>query len=137
MSTALEGSLFNYFGVIGASGGFDTLVSASLLCRQNHPAGVTSAKHPGPTMEVMARMGDVRTRTYEVVTSGKLNPASIGRLHGFDVTRVEGGRSYLVGTHIDRTKLHEVLEVLRSLSVELITIDAIPAAQRIERFTEL
>jgi hypothetical protein len=77
------------------------------------------------------------TRTYEVVTSGKLNPASIGRLHGFDVTRVEGGRSYLVGTHIDRTKLHELLEVLRSLSVELITIDAIPAAQRIERFTEL
>ena len=58
------------------------------------------------------------TRTYEVVTSGKLNPVSVDGLHGFDVVRVEGGRSYLVGTQIEQAKLHELLEVLRNLSVE-------------------
>jgi hypothetical protein len=48
MSTALEGSLFNYFAVVGASSTFDTLESASHQCTQNHPAGVTSAKRFGP-----------------------------------------------------------------------------------------
>jgi hypothetical protein len=88
-------------------------------------------------MGTRVRRQGVSTRTYEVVTAGKLNPASIGGVYGFDVVRVEGGRSYLIGTHIDQAKLHELLGMLRSLSVELVAIDAIPADQCIERFTGL
>ncbi len=76
-------------------------------------------------------------RTYEVVTSGRLNPALVGGLHGFDVVRVEGGRSYLVGTLLDQAKLHELLETLRSLDIALVSIAAVPAEQRIQKFTEL
>lgn len=76
-------------------------------------------------------------RTYEVVTSGSLNPALVGGLHGFDVVRVEGGRSYLVGTLPDQAMLHQLLETLRSLDVELVSIEAVPPDQRIQRFTEL
>jgi hypothetical protein len=76
-------------------------------------------------------------RTYEVVTSGKLHPALVGGLHGFDVVRIEGGRSYLVGTLLDQAKLHDLLETLRNLGIQLVSIDAVPADQRIQRFTEL
>jgi hypothetical protein len=88
-------------------------------------------------MDAAMRGTDVSNQTYEVVTLGELSPASVVGLHVFDVVRVEDGRSYLVGTVRDRAELHELLEVLRDLNIELISIDAVPEDQRIRRFTEL
>jgi hypothetical protein len=80
---------------------------------------------------------DVSAQTFEVVTKGRLTPALVISLHGFDLVRVEDGRSYLVGTVPNQAVLHAMLNVLRDLNVELISIQAIPADQRIQRFTEL
>ncbi len=77
------------------------------------------------------------SQTYEVVTKGRLSPALVSSLGEFDVVRVEEGRTYLVGTVPDQARLHELFKVLRDLNVELISIDVVPADQRIQRFTEL
>jgi hypothetical protein len=77
------------------------------------------------------------SQTYEIVTKGRLSPALVNGLGSFDVVRVEGGRSYLVGTVPDQARLHELFKVLRDLNVELISIDVVPDDERIQRFTEL
>jgi hypothetical protein len=80
---------------------------------------------------------DMSARTYEIATKGLLSPALVVGLHEFDVVRVEDGCSYLVGTVPDQAGLHALLRVLRERNVELISIDAVPEDQRIQRFTEL
>jgi hypothetical protein len=66
----------------------------------------------------------VSAQTFEVVTKGRLSPALMISLHEFDLVRVEDGRSYLVGTVPNQAVLHAMLNVLRDLNVELISIQA-------------
>jgi hypothetical protein len=76
------------------------------------------------------------TRTYEVVTSGKLNPVSIARLTA-STSRVWKVDAALVGTPIEQTKIARATRGVAEPESELITIDAIPADTGIERFTRL
>jgi hypothetical protein len=44
-------------------------------------------------------------------------------LHGFDLVRMQDGKSYLVGTFPDQAGLFEMLGVLRDLNIAVVSIE--------------
>jgi hypothetical protein len=68
----------------------------------------------------------VAAQTCEVVTKGRLSPALVCGLEGFDLVRVQDGKSYLVGTFASQARLFDMLEVFRDLNIEVVSIDVAP-----------
>jgi hypothetical protein len=60
---------------------------------------------------------------YEVVVKGRLSPTLIDAIDGFEATHNEDGSTHLVGWISDQSRMHGVLEVLRDLNIELISIN--------------
>jgi hypothetical protein len=63
--------------------------------------------------------------TYEIVTRGRMSPPLVHALDEFTVERVEHGLSHLIGTVPDQARLHEILRLLRDMSIELVSINSV------------
>lgn len=68
------------------------------------------------------------TNDFEIVVSGTLSPPLIAALDGFAVDRVEDGQTYLVGRVPDQARLVGVLDMLRDLTIELVSVKPIDHA---------
>ena len=71
------------------------------------------------------------TATYELVVTGELGPTMVERLHGFDVIRVDDGRTHLVGRIGSQERLYAMLEVLHEFGVPIVSLNPLvdpPAA---------
>jgi hypothetical protein len=60
---------------------------------------------------------------YEVVVKGRLGSALAAAFEGFEVTRVDHGCTHFVGWVIDQARLHSMLQRLRDLNIELISVN--------------
>jgi hypothetical protein len=67
----------------------------------------------------------VRGETYEVVTRGKMSPALLSAMGGFEIASVEHGLNHLVGRIPNQDRLHQLLELLRDLKIELVSINQV------------
>jgi hypothetical protein len=65
------------------------------------------------------------TQTFEIVVKGRLSPALVAAINGFEVTNCEHGMTHLVGSVPDQSRLHGTLELLRDLNIELSSVIAI------------
>ncbi|WP_157155942.1 MULTISPECIES: hypothetical protein [unclassified Diaminobutyricimonas] len=61
-------------------------------------------------------------QTVELVIRGTLSPAFTEAFPGFTVTRVEHGRTHLVGAVEDQASWHGLLDVLPALNIELVSV---------------
>jgi hypothetical protein len=60
---------------------------------------------------------------YEVVVRGQLSSTLVAALDGFDVISVENGSTHLVGWVLDQSRLHSMLELIRDLNIELVSVN--------------
>ena len=67
--------------------------------------------------------------SYEVVVRGRLGPTLVSAFEGFDVTGVEHGCTHFVGLVIDQARLHSMIERLRDLNIELISLNRLPSLE--------
>lgn len=67
----------------------------------------------------------VNTRAFEIVVNGTLSPPLIAALDGFTVERIEDGQTYLVGQVPDQARLLGMLDMLRDLTIELVSVKPI------------
>ena len=65
--------------------------------------------------------------TYEVVTRGKPSSAVLDAMGGFEIVSVDHGLSRLVGEIPDQDRMHQLLELLRDLNIELVSINQVSA----------
>ncbi|WP_431279953.1 hypothetical protein [Leifsonia poae] len=63
--------------------------------------------------------------TFEIVVKGTLSPPLITALEGFSVDHVENGRTHLIGEVPDQARLLGLLDLLRDLTVELVSVNPI------------
>lgn len=63
--------------------------------------------------------------SFEIVIKGTLSPPVAGAFSGFVVTRIEGGRTHLVGPIQDQAGLHGLVETLGGLNIELISVNPV------------
>jgi hypothetical protein len=63
---------------------------------------------------------------FEIVIKGRLSPTLVEAMHGFEVSRVDEGRTTLVGWLSDQSRLHSTLDLLRDLNIELVSINPLP-----------
>ena len=63
--------------------------------------------------------------TFEIVVRGTLSPSLVAALDGFTVSRIENGMTHLVGSILDQAQLLGVLEGLRDLTIELISVNRV------------
>ena len=70
---------------------------------------------------------------YEIVVKGRLGPTLLGAFDGFKVTGVDHGHTHFVGWMVDQARLHGMLERLRDLNIELISVNALPDTDRSRR----
>jgi len=68
----------------------------------------------------------VTATSYEIVVKGRLGPTLASAFDGFEATGVDHGHTHLVGRMIDQSRLHSVLERLRDLNIELISVNRLP-----------
>ncbi len=61
-------------------------------------------------------------QSFEIVVKGRLSPALIAAIQGFEVTHVENGMTHLVGWVPDQSGLHGTLELLQDLNIEISSI---------------
>ncbi|HEV7184243.1 MAG TPA: hypothetical protein VGN33_07085 [Leifsonia sp.] len=65
----------------------------------------------------------VSAEGFEIVVKGTLSPALVEALSGFAVDRVENGRTHLVGVVPDQARLIGILDLLRELTIELVSVN--------------
>jgi hypothetical protein len=68
----------------------------------------------------------VTASRFEVVVRGRLGSALVAAFEGFEVARVDRGCTHLVGWVIDQARLHSMLERIRDLNIELISLNPLP-----------
>ena len=67
--------------------------------------------------------------TYEVVASGRLSPALLSAMGGFEIVSIEHGLSHLVGPIPDQYRMHQLRELLDDMNIDLVSINQVgPAA---------
>lgn len=62
---------------------------------------------------------------FEIVVKGTLSAPLVAALDGFAVSRVESGNTHLVGEVPDQARLQGILELLRDLTVELVSVNRV------------
>jgi hypothetical protein len=62
-------------------------------------------------------------QSFEIVVKGRLSPALVVAIDGFEVSGVEDGRTTLVGWVPDQARLHGTFELLRDLNIELVSVN--------------
>jgi hypothetical protein len=68
----------------------------------------------------------VTVTSYEIVVKGRLGPTLVSAFDAFEVTGVDHGHTHFVGRGIDQARLHTMLERLRDLNIELISVNRMP-----------
>ncbi|TFC06908.1 hypothetical protein E3O42_00510 [Cryobacterium adonitolivorans] len=68
----------------------------------------------------------MRAGTFELVVSTVLSPALVAAFDGFTVSRIDSGRTYLVGWVDDQARLNGLLELMADLTIELVSVNRIP-----------
>jgi hypothetical protein len=68
----------------------------------------------------------VTATSYEIVVKGRLGPTLVAAFDAFEVTGIDHGHTHLVGRMIDQARLHSLLERLRDLNIELISVNRLP-----------
>jgi hypothetical protein len=61
--------------------------------------------------------------SFEITVKGRLSPTLIAAMEGFEVSRCDLGLTQLVGWVPDQARLHSVLELLRDLNIELVSVN--------------
>ena len=54
-----------------------------------------------------------------------MSPALLSAMGGFEIASVEHGLSHLVGRIPNQDRLHQLLELLRDLNIELVSINQV------------
>jgi hypothetical protein len=67
----------------------------------------------------------VTIESFEIVIKGTLSPPVAAAFSGFAVTRIERGRTHLVGPIQDQAGLRGLLETLGGLNIELISVNPV------------
>jgi hypothetical protein len=67
--------------------------------------------------------------SFEVVVRGRLSPTLIAAVDGFEVSRCDLGLTHLVGWVPDQARLHSVLELLRDLNIELVSVNPVESPE--------
>jgi hypothetical protein len=67
----------------------------------------------------------VSAETYEIVVKGTLSPALVAAFDGFTVSRADHGLTHLVGWVPDQARLHGLLDLLRDLTIELVSVNPV------------
>ena len=62
-------------------------------------------------------------RSFQIEVKGTLSPTLLTAIEGFEVSRVEQGKTTLVGWVPDQARLYSTLEVFRDLNVELVSVN--------------
>jgi hypothetical protein len=65
----------------------------------------------------------VKATRFDIVVRGRLSPALIAAIDGFEVSRCDGGLTHLVGWVADQARLHGTFELLRDLNIELVSVN--------------
>lgn len=73
-----------------------------------------------------------RMAAYQIVIEGELDKRWLVKLEGLDVFQAENGQTQIVGV-FDQSALHGVLNRLRDLGVELISIQRIDSEDNNKR----
>ena len=63
--------------------------------------------------------------TYEVVARGRLSPALLSAMGGFEIVSVEHGLSHLVGPIPDQYRMRQVRELLEDMNIDLVSINEV------------
>ena len=63
--------------------------------------------------------------TYEIVIKGTLSEPVAALIEGFRISRVEHGRTHLVGPVPDRARLQGILTLFGNLNIELISVNPV------------
>ena len=63
--------------------------------------------------------------TIEVVVRGRLSPTLLAAIDGFEVSRCDGGLTHLVGSVPDRGAHPWLVQLLRDLNIELISVNPV------------
>ena len=66
---------------------------------------------------------------FEIVVRGRLSPTLVAAIDGFEVSRCDHGETHLVGWVPDQARLHSMLELLRDLNIELVSVNPKPPGQ--------
>ncbi len=62
---------------------------------------------------------------YEIVVRGRLSPAVVMNIDGFDVSHCTDGLTHLVGPVPDQARIHALLQFLLDLNIELISVNPV------------
>ena len=62
---------------------------------------------------------------FEIVVRGRLSPALVAALDGFDVSHCTDGLTHLVGPVPDQARIHGVFQILRDLNIELLSVNPV------------
>ncbi len=68
--------------------------------------------------------------SFEIVVRGAMSPALAAVIDGFEISRIDHGRTHLIGWVPDQSRLHTTLELLRDLNIELVSLNPVPTAGR-------
>lgn len=63
--------------------------------------------------------------SFEIVVRGRLSPTLVVALDGFEVSCFDDGLTHLVGFVPDQSRLHSLLELLRDLNIELVSVNPV------------
>jgi hypothetical protein len=67
----------------------------------------------------------VGAESFEIVVRGRLSPTLVVALDGFEVSCFDDGLTHLVGFVPDQSRLHSLLELLRDLNIELVSVNPV------------
>jgi hypothetical protein len=56
---------------------------------------------------------------YEITVDSEVGPLTVGGLEGFEVTRLDHGRTRIVGEVVDQAAFHGLLNRLQDLRLEI------------------
>jgi hypothetical protein len=67
----------------------------------------------------------VSAETYEVVARGRLSPAQLSAMGGFEIVSVDHGLSHLVGSIPDQYRMRQLREFLEDMNIDLVSINQV------------
>ncbi len=63
--------------------------------------------------------------TFEIVVKGRLSSTLVAALDGMEVSHSDHGMTHLVGYVPDQSRLHSLLERLRDLNIQLVSVNPV------------
>lgn len=66
------------------------------------------------------------TATFEIVINSTLSDPVAALIDGFEISRIEHGRTHLVGAVPDQARLQGILTLFGNLNIELVSLNPLP-----------